>query len=315
MACRKVPESLRWATAGVETISLTASNADDTTGPGGKLREVDLRTLLGAARQWRADWIAADHYGAEGAYLEAIAEAGYRLAVVDDTGGRDLRAASLVVNPNLGAEAISYDTERGPALCLGTQYAALRAEFAAARRKFRRADRDLAWRQPVERIFVGFGGSRLGSIGQEVAEAIASWGSGLELTVAAGLDARAMAAAISGVGLAVSASGSTVWELCCLGVPSVVWPIADNQRAIAAALNRAGVALAVGGVAEALAAARSLMFSPEKRVAMGRKAWKLVDGRGAQRVVDQLRRLTRAGDAAKVPLPVSDSTIGVGGND
>lgn len=314
LACRPIPEALRWATAGVETTPLLACSADDRAGLQGKLGAADLLGLLDAARRWQADWIVADQYGASGGYLEGIASAGYRLAALDDPGGRDLRAADLVVNPNLGTEAISYDTAQRAALCVGPHYAALRAEFEAERRRLARVNRELAWRQPVKRIFVGFGGSRLGSIGEEIAEAITSWVSGVELNVAAGLDAAAMAAAMSGAGVAVSASGSTVWELCCLGVPAVVWPIADNQRGIAAALDRAGAAVVVESVGEMLAAARELVESPEKRAAVGRAAWKLVDGRGAERVVDAMERLTFGGPAAKVPLTVSDSTIGAGGN-
>ena len=136
----------------------------------------------------------------------------------------------------------------------------------------------------------------------------------MEVKAAAGLDGATMAAAMRGAGLAVSASGSTVWELCCLGVPSVVWPIADNQCGIAAALDRAGAAMVVEKVGDALAAARELVESPEKRAALGRAAWKLVDGRGAERVVDTIERLTFGGPAAKVPVTVSDSTIGAVGS-
>jgi spore coat polysaccharide biosynthesis predicted glycosyltransferase SpsG len=121
-----------------------------------------------------------------------------------------------------------------------------------------------------------------------------------------------MAAAMSKSGLAISASGSTVWELCCLGVPSVVWPLAENQRGIAAALDRAGAAVAVDGIGEALAAARELISFPEKQLALCKAAWGLVDGRGAARVVDEMER--RMGDqwGAKVPLPGTDSVSGAG---
>ena len=149
LACQPIPEGLRWAIAGVRTIPLTECSADDGTGLQGKLGAADLLGLLDAARRWQADWIVADHYGASGGYLEGIASAGYRLAALDDTGGRDLRAADLVVNPNLGAEAISYETAQRAALCVGPHYAALRAEFGAARRRFSRADRERAWWRPV----------------------------------------------------------------------------------------------------------------------------------------------------------------------
>jgi spore coat polysaccharide biosynthesis predicted glycosyltransferase SpsG len=42
--------------------------------------------------------------------------------------------------------------------------------------------------------------------------------------------------------LCITAGGSTCWELCCLGVPFLVQPVADNQQEIACCLIRNGVA-------------------------------------------------------------------------
>jgi hypothetical protein len=80
---------------------LAVSGAERSWGYGANLGEADLHLLLDVALQRRVDWIVVDHYGADGAYLEGISVAGYRLAVLDDTGDRDLRAARLVVNPSL----------------------------------------------------------------------------------------------------------------------------------------------------------------------------------------------------------------------
>lgn len=363
LLCRGIPEELRWAAAGAAVIPLAADGLDAPPGTRGGVCESDPQPLLDVARRWQADWIFVDHYGADANYLGGVWEAGYRLAVLDDAGGRDLRALDLVVNPNLGAESIPYtdepqpkkafanagncigpkrqtapfrarldfpsgsfcyrftgvrnegnsDTRRPAALCLGPAFAALRPEFAAARERLERAGLARRLRRPVEQVFAGFGGSRMGSVAGEIADAIRAWGCPLKVAVASDLDAATVAAAMSGSGLAVSAAGSTVWELCCLGVPSVVWPLADNQRGIAAALGRAGAAVAVDGAAEALAAARELMDSTERRAAMGWAAWELADGRGAERVVNEMERLARGCAGAKVPLTATDSTIGADG--
>jgi spore coat polysaccharide biosynthesis predicted glycosyltransferase SpsG len=44
---------------------------------------------------------------------------------------------------------------------------------------------------------------------------------------------RAMAASQ----VAVSAAGTTAWELACLGVPAILWPMVKNQRPVASALD------------------------------------------------------------------------------
>ena len=41
--------------------------------------------------------------------------------------------------------------------------------------------------------------------------------------------------------LAITAAGSTCWELACLGVPAVTIVTAENQRGIAASLSHAGI--------------------------------------------------------------------------
>lgn len=46
--------------------------------------------------------------------------------------------------------------------------------------------------------------------------------------------------------LAIGAAGSTSWERCCLGLPSLIVVLADNQREIASALHRGGAAYNVG---------------------------------------------------------------------
>jgi len=41
--------------------------------------------------------------------------------------------------------------------------------------------------------------------------------------------------------LAIGAGGATTWERCCLGLPSLVVSIAENQRPACEALAAAGV--------------------------------------------------------------------------
>jgi hypothetical protein len=61
--------------------------------------------------------------------------------------------------------------------------------------------------------------------------------------------------------LAISAAGSTAWEMCCLGLPMVLMPIAENQSDVAASLARRGVAIraADGDAAGAWRAALALL--------------------------------------------------------
>jgi RimJ/RimL family protein N-acetyltransferase len=93
--------------------------------------------------------------------------------------------------------------------------------------------------------------------------------------------------------VAVSAAGSTCWELCAMGVPAIVIDVAENQRPIAEGLGRQRIAVHVPfeeATAERIAQELGgLMGSAERRANMSREGRELVDGRGADRVVAVMR--------------------------
>ncbi len=95
--------------------------------------------------------------------------------------------------------------------------------------------------------------------------------------------------------LAVAAAGGTSWERALLKLPSLVVTVAENQRSIAEALHRAGAATDLGWWrdvrVEALAAAiRSAASDAPLRRQQAESAGRIVDGRGAERVVQAMTR-------------------------
>jgi UDP-2,4-diacetamido-2,4,6-trideoxy-beta-L-altropyranose hydrolase len=78
-----------------------------------------------------------------------------------------------------------------------------------------------------------------------------------------------------------------------MGLPAITITLADNQRDIASALSDAGVSVDLGWyddvTAEAVeASVTRLIGDQEGRERMGTTGQKLVDGRGASRVVDAM---------------------------
>jgi spore coat polysaccharide biosynthesis predicted glycosyltransferase SpsG len=87
----------------------------------------------------------------------------------------------------------------------------------------------------------------------------------------------------------VGAGGVTSLERCCLGLPSLVVTVADNQRPGTAALARSGALIDLGPLealsADRLAASlRSFIADRAARHAVGRAAMAVTDGLGAERV-------------------------------
>ena len=106
-------------------------------------------------------------------------------------------------------------------------------------------------------------------------------------------DVANVAELIAGADVAISASGTTCWELCFMGLPSLLVDVADNQKPLAQELDRRGCAIHVGDstVTSAVIANRlnELISSFELRQSLSRQSRALVDGYGAARVVAVLR--------------------------
>src|SRR6202035_2187121 len=95
---------------------------------------------------------------------------------------------------------------------------------------------------------------------------------------------------------AISGAGGTVWELAHLGLPAIVIALSQDQRAIARGLAENDVAVSLGWHANLSEerigdALRRLLADRERRQAMSERGRKLVDGRGAERVVKFLQDL------------------------
>ncbi|HXQ10602.1 MAG TPA: UDP-2,4-diacetamido-2,4,6-trideoxy-beta-L-altropyranose hydrolase [Caulobacteraceae bacterium] len=260
-----------------------------------------------AARSAGASAVVADHYGFGLKEDAALAAASPRLLIIDDL--RRRHAAGIVLDPAIGRSARDYP---GCELMAGPAFALVRAEFAARR------DWTLARRAgggPAARVLVALGltdagaitarvvGALLPALGDAVldvvmgdvapsraeVEALAA----ADGRVVAHIDARDMARLTAEADVGVGAGGSSVWERCVLGLPSLTVVVADNQRENAEALAAAGAALAIappsGDFDQRLRAAfERLMGDAGLRAAMSHAAAGLCDGMGADRVAQRL---------------------------
>jgi UDP-2,4-diacetamido-2,4,6-trideoxy-beta-L-altropyranose hydrolase len=276
--------------------------------------DADAAATIATAREAGADWIVVDGYAFGAQYQHRLRESGHRLLFVDDYGHAEHYAAHVVLNQNIDADASLYarreaDTE----LLLGPTYAMLRKEFWDWRDPRRHPRRD------AQRVLVTLGGVDPDNLTTLVVDALNRnfARTDVQITVVVGgsnpNDARIQAAAaeaeaqidlrrnvtnmaslMSESDVAVSAGGSTCWELAFMGIPTVIVVLADNQRGIARGLHDANTAVNLGwhtsvdgtDVAEAV---ERLLLDDERRLQMAENAQALVDGRGVERIVQTLR--------------------------
>ena len=134
-------------------------------------------------------------------------------------------------------------------------------------------------------------------------------GSGLEVTVVEPTDD--VAALMSRHDLAVSAAGTTVVELMCLGVPAALVLAAENQRAGYERVLALGAAVGLGSLDgarpadDAVGALRGLAVDGERRRAVSLVGQGLVDGLGAWRIVSTWEQLVSSGRPPGSPGPSS----------
>ena len=259
------------------------------------------------AREYRADRVVVDgyHFGAE--FQKQIRDAGLSVLVIDDYGHAARYCADLVLNQNVYADRSLYPAhEPATRFLLGTRYALLRREFLAWT-GFRRTIPPVA-----RKILVTFGGGDPDNLSGAVTEILKDMPvDDLEVVVVAGgifphIDALRssvrdlphisirsnvtdMPGLMAWADVAISAGGSTSWELAFMGLPSLLYTAAANQARVVDTLVAQGMAerLSVEDLADPSAGLKKisgLLVSEKRRQDMSRQMHTLVDGEGASRV-------------------------------
>jgi UDP-2,4-diacetamido-2,4,6-trideoxy-beta-L-altropyranose hydrolase len=252
--------------------------------------------------------VVVDHYGIDAAWHRQARTTGAKLVAIDDLADRPLDV-DLIVNPNLGASEDAYRNLVAPnaAILCGPAYALLRRQFAEARARRR------PHRGSVSRVLVSMGGVDLENVTLEVLEAIAPMGFEVDAVVGGAYphgetlarweadrtdvqvhrEVEDMADLMLTADLAVGAAGTTSWERCCLGLPTVMIAVAENQLASAQALDAAGAAVFLGMHDEVAsphirAVLERLRRDTVRLRALSEAAAELVDGFGIRRVADAI---------------------------
>ena len=270
-----------------------------------RFAEGPIAYASGVADQRRFDVLVVDHYAIGDRHERVLARSARLLMVIDDLPDR-LHACDLLVDLRDNARA-PEEAWRAPGaeILTGLGFALLRPEFAE--RRASALTRHVAGGK-VGRVLVSLGLTDPSGATLDVVKSLIPLIADYSLDVVVGPQAHGLAslaeiaAAFSRVrlhvdppniahlmaqaDLAVGAGGIASWERCCLGLPSIVLQLADNQAANIATLTRSGAAVlgtldGVSSIADQLA---TLAFDVERRSGMARYAADLCDGKGAQRV-------------------------------
>jgi len=259
------------------------------------------------------DALVIDHYALSAPDHAAMAK-GRPVLVIDDLANRPL-AADMVLDSGMGRRAGDYRglVPDGCVLLLGPGHAPMRPEFVALRAETlaRRAEGG-----PVRRILVSLGLTDVGGFTLPATRRLLG-AAALDVVVGSGapslpalsalaeddpsvtlhVDTRDMARLTADADIAIGGGGSSSWERCVLGLPTLLLVLADNQTEAAVALAEAGAVIALDAAAEFEtgfdAAVARLIAEDALRRRLSTAAATVCDGLGADRVADAFLALVR----------------------
>jgi UDP-2,4-diacetamido-2,4,6-trideoxy-beta-L-altropyranose hydrolase len=271
----------------------------------------DWETTSAVLRVHPGAWMVLDGYHFDPSYQCRVRKAGHPLLVIDDMAHLEHYWGDVILNQNIHAQTLQYSAEPNTQLLLGTHYALLRREFSPWR----------DWKREIpevaRKVLVTMGGSDPDNVTLKVIRALTEVGvDDLEAVVVVGAsnphyealhtaacasphairlvrNATNMPELMAWADVAISAAGTSGYELAYLGVPMCLIAIAGNQEQTVRLLELAGVASGLANLEDAAldqTAARitTLIQSRESRALMSTRGRELVDGFGAGRVVMRL---------------------------
>ena len=262
------------------------------------------------------DWLIVDNYAIDARWHNKLRIMTSHIFVIDDLADRKLDC-DLLLDQTFGRKHSDYQARinGNSKSLLGPRYALLRQEFINMREYSltRRVSPEL------NHLLITMGGIDSKNLTSYLLDKLdkCSLPIGLTITIVMGVNApnlksvyriakkmqnpirvkinvSDMATIMSNSDLAIGAAGSTSWERCCLGLPSLMIVLAKNQQKISESLTAANAAILIGepfslGFDQQLKKTLLLCFSqPEKLSEMSRVAADITDGYGATRVTQEL---------------------------
>jgi UDP-2,4-diacetamido-2,4,6-trideoxy-beta-L-altropyranose hydrolase len=267
----------------------------------------DILKEIGAVQ-----WIVVDHYSLDDKWESCLRPYVSGIMVIDDLANRK-HDCDILLDQNYYYEQNRYK-ELVPNHCrllLGPKYALLRDSFSNKRQQ------STGYKGKIHNILVFFGGTDSNNETGKALEAIRLLNKqDLHIEVIIGesnpnqnelneivdqLPGAKLNIQVENIhdyfdkaDLAIGAGGSTTWERCCLGLPSLVVTIAENQINVSRDVALKGAHIWLGNSEQVSAHCianhiESLLTSPCLVSHISSIAKDLVDGKGTQRVVEEIK--------------------------
>ena len=261
------------------------------------------------------DFLVMDHYSFDVRWETGFLNKVNKILIIDDLADRR-HTCSILLDQNHGRTEDHYDglVPQTSVKLIGPQYALLRPEF---RRMRERRDRGAPLSTGVH-LLISMGGTDIHNFTLSVLKSIdcsilpknfrisvvmgrnapslamvKDFAKSMQCSIRVLIDVVDMASLMVNADFAIGAGGSTSWERCCLGLPSIVVQTAKNQEGAVNSLEKSGAIIVLKqdnmeDFKYDLNNGLSTLMTRNQRVLMSDSAFKLCDGRGASRVANHM---------------------------
>ncbi len=218
----------------------------------------DARQTITALQSLALDkpaWLIVDHYALDSEWESALRPYCQKIMVIDDLADRQ-HDCDLLLDQTFGRDERDYQplVPEHCTILTGSYYALLRPEFAEWREYSLQRRRE----PQLKQLLITLGGVDKDNVTGKVLaalndsdlpsdchikivmgkhspwlDAVTTQAQQLPWSTEVKVDVSNMAELMANSDLCIGAAGSTTWERCCLGLPSIMLVLAENQRKIA----------------------------------------------------------------------------------
>lgn len=280
----------------------------------GSTQHQDAKLCRGILQILQPDWLVVDHYSLDVRWEEKLQPYYKKLMVIDDLADRQ-HISDILLDQTFGRDPQDY-IKLVPVDCnllCGADYALLRPEFA----HWREYSLNRSEKGQLKHLLINLGGVDKDNVTIQILKAIqnSALPNDCRITVVMGsispwvdvvqqqallmmwstevkIGVTNMAELMANSDLAIGAAGSTSWERCCLGLPTIMLVLADNQKKIAMSLERAHAVHTVNlGVAfdvSILTVIERFISSSLVLKEMSQAASNILDGLGTNLIIKEM---------------------------
>lgn len=275
----------------------------------------ETEQMVEVIRQYKIDKLIVDTYYVTLHYLKAL-EVHTAVIYIDDMNFFRY-PVSMVINYNIYHELFSYEEiyqDRDTQLLLGCDFAPLRDEFIGLA---------LSFRDEVKKVLITTGGTDQYNVAGKLIKRIIKDDlfKGIEFHVVVGSlnrngeylkeqadghpsivlhkGVRDMAKLMMSCDIAITAGGSTMYELCACGIPSISFSFADNQLYGVEGFQKEGIMAYAGDmrddeekcITSLIGYLKEYVNNADERKEKSFKMRGKVDGKGVERIIDTIIKL------------------------